>query len=80
MTGQSVETWVTVLLTKGAMLGSRCKLHLYKCRTSAGLGTFSWGWGLPTLGCLCKTLPNIETVPRPTDVWQKDIFGTYSAL
>ena len=38
------------------------KFHLYKCRTPAGLGTFSLGWGLPTLGCLCEALSNIETM------------------
>ena len=37
----------------------------------AGLRTCSWSWGLPTLGCLCKALPNMEQVLRPTGVWQK---------
>ena len=53
-------------------LGSDCRFHLHKCRTPAGLGTSSWGWGLPTPGCLCKALPNIESVPRPSSVWQKE--------
>ena len=49
------------------------KLHLYTCRTPAGLDTFSWGWGLPTLARLCKALPNVEQVLRPTGVWHKGI-------
>ena len=50
------------------------KSHLYKYRTPASLNTFSGGWGLPTLGCLCEALPNIEQVLRPTGVWQNGIF------
>ena len=30
------------------------KFHLYKCHTPAGLGAFSWGWGLPTLAAYAK--------------------------
>ena len=52
-------------------LGSDYKCRLYKCCTPAGLITCSWGWGLPTLRCLCKALPKIGKVPRPTGVWQK---------
>ena len=33
-----------------------------------------WGRGLPTLGCLCEALPNIEKVPRPTGVGQKGVW------
>ena len=29
--------------------------------------------GLPTRGCLCKSLPNIEKVLKPTGVRQKGI-------
>ena len=52
-----------------------CNFHLYKCRTPAPacLRAFSWGWGLPTLGCLCNALPNIKQIPRPTGVWPKGI-------
>ena len=46
---------------------------MYKCCTPAGLSTLSWGLGLPTVGCLCKALPSIERVLRPTGVWQKGI-------
>ena len=60
-----------------ASVGSDYKFHSYKCRTPAGLGSCSWGWGLPTLGCLCKALPNIEKEPRPTGVWQK---GTWELI
>ena len=49
--------------------GSGYKSHLYKCRTPTGLSTFSWGWGLPTLACLCKALPNIEQhLPNTTSL------------
>ena len=54
-------------------LGSDYKLCLYKCHTPASLSTCSWGWGLPTPGCLCKALPNIEQILRPTCVWQNMI-------
>ena len=46
---------------EGALLGSNHKVHLYKDLTPAGLSTFSWGWGLPTLGCLCKATSNHRT-------------------
>ena len=37
-------------------------MYIYKCRTPAGLSTVSWDWGLPTPGCLCKALPDIEYI------------------
>ena len=54
-------------------LGSDHKFQLCKCSTPAGLSTF-WGWALPTLGCLCKALPNIETSTETnTKNWQMEI-------
>ena len=49
------------------------QLHLYTWARPSRFQHLFLGWGLPTLGCLCKDLPNIEQVPRPTGVWQKDM-------
>ena len=54
--------------------------HLYKCRTPAGLSTFSWGCWLPTPGCLCKALPKVEQVLRPKGIWQKKEINSYGSL
>ena len=58
--------FLEVPLRPPAGIGSQYKFHLHKCRTAADLSTCSWGRGLPALGCLCKALPNIEKVLRPT--------------
>ena len=36
---------------------------------------YYWDWGLPTLGCLCKALPDAEQVLRPAGVWQKEFWS-----
>ena len=45
----------------------RYMFRLYKCRSPAGV-LFLGAGGLPTLGCLCKALPNTE---GPKGDWQK---------
>ena len=60
--------------------GNGYKFHLYMHCTPAGLSTFSWGWGLPTLGCLCKALPDIRKGTETDRCLAKRDFETYRAL
>ena len=56
-----------------AGLGTLCMRSIYICLHLYTFISFPWGWGLPTLGCLCKALPPIDKALRPAGVWQKGI-------
>ena len=64
-----------LLSTRGRHVRCRGRPGRFPCQVPiyGRSSTFSWGWGLPTVGCLCKALPDMEKVLRPTGVWHEGI-------
>ena len=58
----------------GPCLGSDQKCCVPARSRYSVLGTFSWGWGLPTSGLLMQSTSKRRTsILRPTGVWQRGV-------